>query len=290
MPYHAGQRHVRAGDCVHGPDHIALDAGNFHQPGHGVTHKALQVGQRHGKGFGALFGGAAAQLHQGGGCHGAGSADLGLAAALGAGQRGTRGHNLPKPGGDIQRAADGFLVIAAAAPQGQQHRGQNAAAARRGRGDNSFHAGVAFGGFQGFGHHLGQIAASQQLAAGFGFGHFGSIAARKAAGGTIRATVVIAGLHHHLPQVVHFGQGLGAGQPAFQQVALQNNVPQGLVVLAADVQHCFNGRICHNHAPSFVSVCCARFRPVTFTMPCMPRSSAIKASGRGWSHSSTITA
>ena len=93
MPYHAGQRHVRAGDCVHGPDHIALDAGNFHQPGHGVTHKALQVGQRHGKGFGALFGGAAAQLHQGGGCHGAGSADLGLAAALCPGNAGLLGQH-----------------------------------------------------------------------------------------------------------------------------------------------------------------------------------------------------
>ena len=237
MPHHAGQRHVGAGDGVHGADHVALDAGDLHQPCHRVAYQTFQVGQRHRQRLGALLGGAALQIHQRGGGHAAGGAHLCLASTLGARQGGTGRDDLAKPGRNIQRPADGVLAGPPGPPQRKQDGGQNAAAPRRGRGHNALHAGVAFGGFQRLRHDLGQISVSQQSAAdGCGL-HFGGIAPGKPAVGTVRPAVIVAGLNHHLPQTAHFGQGLGAAQSAFQQVTLQNDLPQRLIVLLAGVQH-----------------------------------------------------
>ena len=106
MPYHAGLRHVRAGDRVHGPDHIALMQEFHRSPPATGSHTRLSRSVRSAMAKAwRLFGGAAAQLHQAR-RYGAGSADLGLAAALAPASVSAR-PTCPNLGGDTQRA-DGF--------------------------------------------------------------------------------------------------------------------------------------------------------------------------------------
>ena len=223
MPHHTGQRHVGGRYGIHRADHVALDAGQFHQPGHRVADKALQVGQRHGERLGAGFGGAAFQVGEGSGSHTAGRAHLRLAAPFGAGQRGPGRHHLAKPGRHIQSPADGVLIRRAGPPQRQQHGRQNPAAAGGGGRHDPLHAGVALGGLEGFGNDLGVIAAAVQQPGRGGGLHLGGVPAGKAAGRTVGAAIVGAGLGHHLPKAAHPGPGLRLGQAAFLQVAAQDH-------------------------------------------------------------------
>ena len=118
------------------------------------------------------------------------------------------------------------MPLAAPTSAWQQHRGQNAAAARRGRGDDAFHAGVALGGFQRFGNDLRIVAAAVQRPGRRRGFHFGGVAARKAAGRTVAAAVVFAGFYHHAPQAAHGRAGFRFGQAAFGQIAAQDHFVQ----------------------------------------------------------------
>ena len=241
MPHDPGQRHVGGGDRVHGTDDVALDAGDLHKTRHRVADKALEIRQRHGERLGTLLCRAALDVHQRCGSHAAGRADLGLAAALGPGQRGTRGNDLPEPGGDIQGAVHGGLVGQPAPPQRQQDRRQHAAASRRWCGHDALHAGVALGGFQRLGHDVGKVAVGVERTARCRRADLGRVAARKAAHRAVRAAVAVAGGPHDRPQTVHFGLALGAGQAAFGQIALQDDLIQRLAALLAEVDHLMHG-------------------------------------------------
>ena len=241
MPHDPGQRHVGGGDRVHGTDDVALDAGDLHKTCHGVADKALKVCQRHGERLGALLCRAALDVHQRRGGHAAGRADLGLTAALGPGQRGTRGNDLPEPGSDIQGAVHGGLVGQPASLQRQQDRRQHAAASRRGRGHDALHAGVAFGGFQCLGHDVGKVAVGVEHAARRCRVDLGRVAARKAAHRAVCAAVAVAGGLHDCPQTVHLGLAFGAGQAAFGQIALKDDLIQRLAALLAEVDHLMHG-------------------------------------------------
>ena len=78
-----------------------------------------QVAQCHSGSGGALLGRTALEVAERGSGHRAGSAYLGLTAALRARQRGAGRDDLPKAGGYIEGVADGFLVRLAAAGQPQ---------------------------------------------------------------------------------------------------------------------------------------------------------------------------
>ena len=80
---------------VHGAHDIPLDAGDFHQARHRVTDKPQQIAKSHGCGCGAGGSGAAFQIAEGGGRHGAGGAHFGLTASLRAGQAGWHGPRSP---------------------------------------------------------------------------------------------------------------------------------------------------------------------------------------------------
>ena len=249
MPDHTGQRHIGGGDGVHGTDDIALDAGYLHKARHRVADKPLQICERHGERLGALLGRAAPDVHQCGGSHCAGSADLRLTAALGTRQRGAGGHDLPEPGGNVKCAVYSGLICQPAPPQRQQHSGQNTAAARCRRSNDALHAGVALSGFQRLGHDIRKIAVCVKYAAGRSLADLGCIAACKAAHRAVCAAVAGAGGAHDRPEPVHLGLALGAGQAAFGQVAFQNDLIERLAGLFAELDHIPNGGKCHFACP-----------------------------------------
>ena len=184
-----------------------------------------------------MFGGAVFQHGQRGGSHGTGGTNLSLTAALRPCQGGSGGNDLPEPGGNIQRAADRVLVGASGAEQRQQHGGQNTAAAGRGCRYDAFHAGVALGGFQGFGHDLGKVAVGIKPALPCCLCNLGGVAPGVATHRAISAAIPCTGGAHNAPQAVHFGLALGAGQAAFGKVAFQNDFIQRVPTLLAGIQH-----------------------------------------------------
>ena len=70
---------------------------------------------------------------------------------------------------------------------------------------------------------------------------FGRIAARKAAHRAICTAVAVAGGLHDCPQTVHLGLAFGAGQAAFGQIALKDDLIQRLAALLAEVDHLMHG-------------------------------------------------
>ena len=121
---HPGEGHIGTRNGIHCADHIPLDAGHLHEAGHGVADKAQQVAQCHCGSGGALLGRTALEVAERSSGHRAGSAHLGLTAALRARQRGAGRDDLPKAGGYIEGVADGFLVRLAAAGQRQRTAGR----------------------------------------------------------------------------------------------------------------------------------------------------------------------
>ena len=135
----------------------------------------------------------------------------------------------------------GGLVGQPASLQRQQDRRQHAAASRRGRGHDALHAGVALGGFQCLGHDVGKVAVGVEHAARRCRVDLGRVAARKAAHRAVCAAVAVAGGLHDCPQTVHLGLAFGAGQAAFGQIALKDDLIQRLAALLAEVDHLMHG-------------------------------------------------
>ena len=173
--------------------------------------------------------------------HGAGSAHLGLTAALRARESGAGRDDLTEPGGDIEGVADGLFVGLAAAGQRQQNSGQDAAAARRGGSDDALHAGVALGGLESFGGHCGEVIAAKALSFLMGLLHLGCVAARKAASAALGRVIVPAGGLHHLPEVVHHLPAVGLGEAALGQIAAEDGLRKGNILAAGSGQHFFTG-------------------------------------------------
>ena len=93
-------------DGAHGGHGVALDAGNLHKAPDGIAGQAEMVLQRHLRRVFDLIDAHLEQLRQRGGGHGAGGADLGLTAALRAGDgRVGLDQMLPMSSGHGQRAS-----------------------------------------------------------------------------------------------------------------------------------------------------------------------------------------
>ena len=172
---------------------------------------------------------------------GAGGSDLGLAAALGTGQRRAGRNALTEACGHVERFADGGLIGFARAGQREQHRRENAAAACGGCGHDPLHAGIALGGLERFGRHLGQVIAAVAPACPMRLFHFGGVAAGKAAAAALGGVVIPAGGLHDVPQMPHPMAALLLGQAALRQVAAQNRLGQRDVLGAGCCQHFFTG-------------------------------------------------
>ena len=71
--------------------------------------------------------------------------------------------------------------------------------------------------------------------------HLGCIAADKAAHRAVSTAVAVAGGAHDRPEAVHLGLAFCAGQAAFGQIALKDDLIQRLAALLAEVDHLMHG-------------------------------------------------
>ena len=133
---------------IHSPDGgngVALDAGDLHQAADGVAGEAQMMLHGNFRGIFHLVQVLLVQFCQSGGSHGAGSADLGLAAALCAGNGGVGLGQIADDAGGGQTTAD-LLIGEALGDLGVlQNSGENTTGAAGGGGDHGAVVGILLG-------------------------------------------------------------------------------------------------------------------------------------------------
>ena len=133
---------------------------------------------------------ATEDVRQRGRRHGAGRADLRLAAALRAGHARAQRRDLAEPGRDIQRLQDRLLRNITHLRKRDQHRRQHAAAARRGRGDDALHARIALGHLERLLRHALKIRPAEEAAGLRRRAESGRVAADEPAVGAVGCAVL----------------------------------------------------------------------------------------------------
>ena len=172
---------------------------------------------------------AAAQVAERRRAHRAGRADFRLTAARRARDGGFCRDDLSDGTGDIHRAHHRIVVQSLTGLIGQQHRGQNAAASRRRRGDDALHTGVAFAHFERLCNDLPDVIPADRLAALHIGAHFRAVAADHAAGGAQSRIISGPGAPDGSIERAHFFKGRFFRHAAIHAVAVNDDVAEILI-------------------------------------------------------------
>ena len=184
-------------------------------------------------------------MRQRGGSHGAGCADLRLTAALRPGNARAQRRDLTEARRDVQCLQDRLLRNVPLVGERDQHRRKHAAAARRGCGNDSLHAGVALGDFERLLRHALKIRPAEQQALFRRRAELFRVAADEPAVGAVARTVLPAGGLHGRPERCDLSVGGRGVIAVFQTVCVANDGVERLGTLLRRRKHVRNARKAH---------------------------------------------
>ena len=229
---------------------------------------------------------AAAQIAQRRRAHRAGRADFRLTAARRARDGRFGRDDLTDCARDIHRAHHRLVAQPLALLIRQQHRGQNAAAPRRRRGDDALHAGVAFAHLQRLRDNPADVIPADGFAPLHIGAHFFAVAADHAAGGAELRVIAALRAPDGGVKAAHLFKGFRLRHAAIHAVALDDDVAD-IPVFACRYKRLkrFNG---HTDSPCYSSRSASM--NVTRVMPSQRSSHARPSGGTALSVSIIITA
>ncbi|MPM74886.1 hypothetical protein SDC9_121875 [bioreactor metagenome] len=129
--------------------------------------------------------------------------------------------------------------------EGNQHGGQHAAGARRGRRHNPAHAGVGLAGAKGGGDDRREIRPRKGVHLRRIVAHLLSVAAHQSAGGEPVAPVGVHCLQHGPPRNAHFFHGRLRRHAPLLHVGIQHHFPELPAAHIGGVKNLLHGIQCH---------------------------------------------